>query len=41
MHLQQDNRVKAEMIFWDLVSEIEDIGNHGMNILQAPRHEFN
>lgn len=41
MRMQQGSQVKVEMIFLDLVSEIEDIGNHGMNILQALRHEFN
>jgi phosphate:Na+ symporter len=35
--MQETNQVKIEMIFLDLISEIETIGNHGLNILQAIR----
>ncbi len=35
--MQQTNQVKVEMIFLDLISELEAIGNHSLNILQALR----
>lgn len=37
MRMQQNNQVKIELIFLGLISEIEAIGNHGLNIFQAVR----